>query len=79
VDPVEVGSGSATLIGSLSQEDWCADMTEHAGGDWKSPWYDGAFPFTASVDDPVLSFLLGSGSGSWEHHLLIDDVTLEKN
>lgn len=79
LDPGQVGSGSATLIHDLDQQDWCNDMVEHAGGDWKSPWYAAEVPFSADVQDPVLSFLLGSGSGSWEHHLLIDDVTLEKN
>jgi hypothetical protein len=77
VDGVDIGENEIK-VHELANTDWCEDLVEHSGGGFKSEWTEAVVEFEGPVETPVLSFIGGSGSGTYDHHLLIDSVTLAK-
>ena len=77
VDSVDIGEVEVEVF-SLDNTLWCNDLEQHSGGLYKSEWVEATLTFDGPVEQPVISFIGGTGSGTKDHHLLIDNVRLEK-
>ncbi len=77
VDRVDTGQNEVAVY-EVDHNSWCEDLEFHAGGQWKNDWTEASLSFSGPVEDPVISFIGGTGSGTQLHHLLIDEVKLVK-
>ena len=77
VDSIDIGEVEVAVF-DLANTLWCGEeiLQEHSGGRYKSEWTEAVLPFEGPVEQPVVSFIMGTGSGTNDHHLLIDDVKL---
>ena len=77
VDQSAIGQDEVAVF-DLANTLWCDETVVHSGGRYKSDWVEAVLPFEGPVTEPVISFIGGTGSGTYDHHLLIDNVTLKK-
>lgn len=75
VDGVDIGEVEIAVF-DLANTLWCEDLVPHSGGRYKSEWTQATLAFEGPVEEPVISFIMGTGTGTDDHHLLIDDVKL---
>jgi hypothetical protein len=62
----------------VENTDWCDDLVTHPGGRYKNDWQELTIEFDGPVEGPVISFIMGSGTGVDDHHWLVDDVSLRR-
>ena len=79
VDGTDIGEVEVAVF-ALDNTLWCGEgqLEPHPGGRYKNDWTEAILYFDGPVEDPVVSFIMGTGSGTDDHHLLIDNVRLEK-
>ncbi len=73
---VEDDSGVALLYW-IEQASWCGTLTELDSGLYASDWVPVEQQLTLDGAGGSVNFLVGSGSGWWEHNVLIDSVKLK--